>query len=463
MPAATPPTEPQPVGLRTAGRRRSALVAGIAASVLLLASCGSGAHAEEPSGSASRSPAVPLASPQCAGTVATALGVIAKHVYHELSGGRIARPAVERVAGSTALIAAAEAHDPAAARAAIAPLLRNQLVRVRVIVAGRTLLDYGTANAVAPVSAPLQNAGGRTIGEVIGSEQGVLGYSDTVHTISGAQVFVRTNAHALGRPSNAHDLGGSSNIRALGGSSNTAPASIPSAGEMVWNGTRYAVYSFAGLGFPKIPLRTYVLAPVPPASACASKAAETAADAIGGAAERIYRDEQSGAQTRAVVRDFESSRAFQEAVSSDNRPATEAAIVAFFKSTLHVVRVRATLGERLVADVGGPHVLAPIRGDVRDPYGHVVGHFLLSVQDDLGYVILAHRFAGLQVFLSQGGLPLAVGQGGLGDTGPVPADLPARGEVTYKGLPYHTYSFTAEAFPKGPLQVQLLIPPVRGA
>jgi hypothetical protein len=424
---------------------RAALTVGAALSLFAVTSCGSGAHAEGASSGASRSSAGPLAPPQCANTVAKALGVISKHVYHELSGGRIARPAVERVASSSALIAAAEAHDPIAARAAIAPLLRDQLVRVRIVVAGRTLLDYGTANAVAPVSAPLKGASGRTIGEVIGSEQGVLGYSDTVHTISGAQVFVRSDA------------------RALGGSANANPASIPTAGGMAWNGTRYAVYSFAGIGFPKIPIRTYVLARVPPASACASKAAETAADAIGGAAERIYRDEQSGAQTRAVVRDFESSRAFQEAVASDDRPATEAAIVAFFKSTLHVVRVRATLGERLVADVGGLHVLAPIRGDVRDSHGHVVGHFLLSVQDDLGYVILAHRFAGLQVFLSQGGLPLSVGQGSLGDTGPAPTGLPARGEVTYKGLPYHAYSFTAEAFPKGPLQVQLLIPPIRGA
>ncbi len=417
----------------------------VALSLLALASCGSGAHAEEPSGGASHSHAVGLASPQCADTIARALGVIAKHVYHELSGGRIARPAVDRVAASTALIAAAQAHDPAAARAAIVPLLRHQLVRVRVLLAGHTLLDYGTANAVAPVNVPLKDATGRTTGEVIGSEQGVLGYSDTVHTISGAQVFVR------------------SATRALGGSSNADPALIPAGGEMTWNGTRYAVYSFAGVGFPKIPIRIYVLEPVPPASSCAATPAETAADAIGAAAERIYHDEQSGAHTHAAVRSFESSRTFQEAVASDNRGATETAILAFFKSTLHVVRVRATLGERLVADVGGPHVLAPIRGDVRDAHGHVVGHFLLSVQDDLGYVILAHRFAGLQVFLSQNGTPLAVGQGSLGDTGPAPPGLPARGEVTYRGLPYHAYSFTAEAFPKGPLQVQFLIPPVPGA
>jgi hypothetical protein len=379
------------------------------------------------------------------------LGVVAEHVYHELSGGRIAQPAVDRVASSPALIAAAQAGDATAARAALVPLLRKQLARVRVLVAGRTLLDYGNANAVAPVSAPLKDSAGRTIGEVIASEQGVLGYSDTIHTISGAQVFVRSHS------------------RTLGGSSNSAPASIPASGslkgtstpkgtgELTWKGVHYAVYAFPGAGFPKIPVHTYVLAPVPPASACAPTAAETASDAIGAAAERIYRGEQSGSQTRAVVRDFEHSRAFQEAVASDNRPATEAAIVAFFKSTLHVVRVRATLGEKLVADVGGPHVLAPVRGDVRNARGSIVGHFLLSVQDDLGYVILTHRFAGVQVFLRQSDLPL------LASTSPVPANLPAHGQVTYRGLPYHTYSFTAEAFPRGVLQVQFLIPPIPGA
>ncbi len=464
---------------------RAALTVSVALSLLAITSCGSGAHADGAPGTASRSntptegtpgtasrsgsptdgapgtalrpSSAPLASPPCAATVARALGVIAKHVYHEISGGRIARPAVQRVASSTALIAAAKAHDPAAARAAIAPLLRGQLVRVRVIVGRRNLLDYGTANAVAPVAVPFKDAAGQTIGEVIGSEQGVLGYADTVHTVSGAQIFVqREPEHGPSATTRA------SQTRALGGSSNTSPTSIPLAGETTWNGTRYAVYSFAGVGFPKIAIRTYVLAPVPPASACAAQPGETAADAIGAAAERIYHDEQSGAQTRAVVHDFESSRPFQEAVASDNRPATEAAIVAFFKSTLHVVRVRATLGERLVADVGGPHVLAPIRGDVRDAHGRLVGHFLLSVQDDLGYTILAHRFAGVQVFLSQDGVPLDVGQGPLGPTGPALEGLPARSQVTYEGLPYHVYSFTAEAFPKGPLRVQLLIPPVPG-
>jgi hypothetical protein len=368
--------------------------------------------------------------------VARALGVIAKHIYNELSGGRVALPATQRVASSPALLAAVQAQDPAAARAAIVPLLRGQLARVRVRAAGRTLVEYGSANAIAPVSVPLKNSEGRTIGTVMGAEQGVFGYAGTVHAITEALVFTRAGS------------------RVLGGSTGPVPSTIPDSGELSYRGKRYSVYSFPGAGFPARKLRTFVLAPVPPASACAPTAAETASDAIGQAAVGIYREEQSGGRTRAVVRDFESSRPFQEAVASDNVAATRAAIVAFFKGTLHVVRVRATLGEKLVADVGGPHVLAPIRGDVRDASGHIVGHFLLSVQDDLGYVILAHRFAGVQVFLRQGANIL------LGSSSPPPPNLPERGPVLYKGARYRAYSFTAEAFPSGTLQVLLLIPPV---
>jgi hypothetical protein len=440
VPHTAPPAK-RPCAKRQIGARpRTVLAASLALTALALASCGSGADADDRSGppSALLSPTIALASPQCASTVARALGVIAKRFYHELSGGRIAQPATNRVAGSSTLVAAVEARDPARARAALVPLLRGQLARVRVTVAGRTLAEYGNANAVAPVSAPLKNAAGSTIGTVTASEQGVRGYADTIHAITKAEVLVRAGS------------------RLLGGSMSTAPSPTPMSSELSWRGTRYAVYSFAGTGFPRIALRTYVLAPVPRASACAATNAETATDTIGAAAEKIYRDERSDTRTKAVVRDFESSRFFQQAVANGDRPATEAAIVAFFKSTLHVVRVRASLGEKLVADVGGPHVLAPVQGDVRDARGHVVGHFLLSVQDDLGYVILAHRFTGVQVFLSQGGRLL------LGSASPAPSDIPEHGEVLYKGVPYQAYSFTAEAFPRGALQVRLLIPPVPG-
>jgi hypothetical protein len=277
------------------------------------------------------------------------------------------------------------------------------------------------------------------IGTVVASEQGTYGYADTVHSVTGAQVFERAGA------------------RTLGSSGPSPPGTLPDRGELSYRGVRYAIYSFRGTGFPQVALRTFVLTPVPAISACAATPAETAADMVGQVALRIYRDEQSGPRTRAVVRDFERSRPFQEAVAGDNPAATRAAIVTFFKSTLHVVRVRATLGETLVADVGGPRVLAPIRGDVRNAHGRIVGHFLLSVQDDLGYVILAHRFAGVQVFLSQDNQLL------LSSTSPAPADIPTHGEALYRGVRYRAYSFMAEAFPSGALQVSLLIPPVPAA
>ncbi|HXC23755.1 MAG TPA: hypothetical protein VNU28_04145 [Solirubrobacteraceae bacterium] len=435
MIAATHPTKrrfPSPGNSR---RRQAALLAVLAVLAVLalaLTSCGSTTSAQ------SAAVVNPPAPPQCAEAVARALGTIAEHVYHELSGGRIALPAAERVASSPALLAAIQAKDPAAAKKALGPLLRGQLVRLHVSVAGRTFVEYGSANGIAPVSTPLKDVEGRTIGTVTAAEEGVFGYAGTLYAITEAQVFARSGG------------------RSLGGSSSPGPSAIPDKGEISYKGRRYAVYSFPGAGFPQKKLRVFVLAPVPPGSTCASTPAETATNAIGETAKRIYREEQSGAATRAVVRDFENSRPFQEAVARDNPTATRAAIVKFFEGTLHVVRVRATLGEKLVADVGGPHVLAPIRGDVRNAHGGVVGHFLLSVQDDLGYVILAQRFTGVQVFLYERKLLL------LGSASPAPLSIPRQGEVLLDGTRYHAYSFTAEAFPKGSLEVSLLIPPVPG-
>jgi hypothetical protein len=403
--------------------------------MLALMGCGSSTSAEDSTA------AVRLASPRCADATARALGKVAESVYREIAGGRIALPAAERVASAPAVIAAVEAGDAKAVRAAIAPLLRGQLVRVRVSLGKHTVAEYGTANGIAPVSTPLRNAAGLEIGTVTASEEGMYGYASTVYAITEAQVFGRSGS------------------RWLGGSESPGPSNLPDRGEVTFHGTRYSVYSFAGTGFPKTAMRTYVLAPVPLASACGRDPEETAIDTLGETAMNIYREEQSGPATRAVVRDFERSRAFQQAVANDDPVAAREVIDAFFKTTLHVVRVRATLGEKLVVDVGGPHVLAPIRGDVRNAKGRIVGHFLLSVQDDLGYVILTHRFTGAQVVLYENSTHL---EEIVGSISPAPLAVPTRGTVMYDGVRYRAFSFNAQAFPKGSLRVSLLIPPVAG-
>jgi hypothetical protein len=264
----------------------------------------------------------------------------------------------------------------------------------------------------------------------------VDGYIETLSSFIAGQVLVRAGSQQLG------------------GTTSQAPSRLTGGGEVSFAGKRYSVYSLAGTRFPSGPLRVYVLAPNPPTSTCARSRVEIVADTIGRAGVNVYREEQSGVRAKLAVRDFEHSHAFQEAVATDNPVATHAVIDEFFKTQLHVVRVRATLGEKLVVDIGGPHVLAPIRGDVRNARGHVVGHFLLSVQDDLGYLLLANRFTGAQVLLRQGSEQI------MGTLSPGPAHIPNRGLVVYQGVRYRAYSFLAEAFPKGTIRVSLLIPPV---
>jgi hypothetical protein len=417
-------------------RLRAALAGAILLSVLLPTSCGSGAHADDRQAdlaSASR-PSSPVSAP-CASDVALAYGQVAEHIYAEFAGGRVVEPAVRRLQGSPALLAAVQSANPSATRAALLPLIHGQLARVLVLAGNRPLAQFGHGEALAPVTAPLRNAAGITVGTLVASEQTVRGYVDTVASFASAHILVRSGSHQLG------------------GTTTHAPPTLPASGPISFAGRRYSVYSFPAARFPSGSLRVYVLPAKTPASACGRTSAETVANTIGAAAVKIYENERSGARPHAVVRDFERSPAFQQAVASGNAPATEAAIVSFFKSRLHVVRVRASLHGRLVADVGGPHVLAPIGGSIRDARYRVVGHFLLSVQDDLGYLILSHRFTGAQVLLRQGSQQL------MGNLTPGPPNIPDRGQVLYRGTRYQAFSFTAQAFPSGPLRVSLLIPP----
>jgi hypothetical protein len=405
------------------------LVAALLPAALL--GCGGEIDTRAPAaGSADAAQPAPRA---CAGAISQAFAQIAALLYREFAQGRVVEPAVHRLQRSPALVAAAQSGDRSATAAALRALVHGQLTRVRVVTAaGRTLAEYGSGEAIAPVSVPLTGAAGATIGAIVASEQSARGYVDTVRTFAGAQVLVRAGS------------------RQLAGTTTRAPATLPNSGEISFAGVRHSVHSFPGTRFPAGTLRVYVLSPPPPASACAPTPAQTTADALGAAAAKIYRDERSGPRARMAVRDLERSRAFQRAVAGGDTPATQAAIVALFKTRLHLVRVRALLGSRLVADVGGPRVIAPVEGRVRDAQGRVVGSFLLSIQDDLGYEILAHRFTGAQVLLRQGGRQI------LGSLTPGPASVPDRGAVRYGGMTYHAYSFLARAFPSGTLRVSLL-------
>jgi hypothetical protein len=128
----------------------------------------------------------------------------------------------------------------------------------------------------------------------------------------------------------------------------------------------------------------------------------------------------------------------------------------------HIVRLRvfaapagARAGTRLLADVGGPFVLAPVSGALTQG-GRKIGSFVLSIQDDEGYLRLTRRLAGLRVLMYMGrGAHAALVKNSLG---PEPGTVPARGRYTYRGSTFNVYTLNARAFPSGPLTIRVLVP-----
>jgi hypothetical protein len=382
--------------------------------------------------------AVAPVSRECPQATLEALEAVAHRVYQESATGRIVAEAVQRLGSSGALTQAVEDDDRAAAHRALEGLLLNQIVSVRVTRGGRTLAEIERGAGIAPASGALVNARGQTVGGFTVSVQGANGYAQTISGLLHAQVLVR------------------SGTRQLTATLHPAPKLARGASEVSYRGEGYRVDTFAGEAFPDRPLSVSLLAPSASIAAVCSKRgaspARAQADTLGLVAERVYYAEHEGSKAELILRYVERSRPFREAVLADNATATRAAIIGFFRSHLHIVRVRVIRAGKLLVDVGGPHVLAPIPGVIRDARGQVAAHFLMAIQDDLGFQILAHAFTGAQVLMREGTRQV------MGTLSPGPATLPDRGRVVYRGVPYQAYSFEAEAFPTGPLRISLLFP-----
>jgi hypothetical protein len=184
--------------------------------------------------------------------------------------------------------------------------------------------------------------------------------------------------------------------------------------------------------------------------------AEVLAHTAGSVAERIYAAEVRSSETSSDKRQIESNGALLSAMQSGDRAAIHAAVHSLVYSNTHIVRLRVSRGSELLDDEGGPYILAPISGTLR-LHGKEVGHFVFSVQDDLGYVKLVARFIGAPLVLrtDSGNVPIE------GLLSPGPASIPDHGPVTYRGASYQAYSFKADAYPSGRLRVSLLLPLAR--
>jgi hypothetical protein len=191
-----------------------------------------------------------------------------------------------------------------------------------------------------------------------------------------------------------------------------------------------------------------------PAPACGAAAAQTRAEAAGVVAGRIYAREVSSPEVRRDQQQVEGYGPLLSALAAGNRAAVGEAVTSLVFSHTHVVRLRVSQGGSLLADVGGPLILAPVGGSLRF-HGRTVGRYLLSVQDDSGYGKLETRYVGYPLIMRQGSRRLPVE----GTFSPGTTAIPDRGAVSWRGASYQAVSFAAHAYPSGPLTVTILVPP----
>ncbi len=419
-------------------RSRSALIALVLA--CLCCGCGSSTKGDGTAvtltDTASRAPV----KRDCTGATLEALERVGHSLYEESATGRIVAQARYRLTTSQALSEAVARGEGPATRRVLQGLLLNQIVSVQVQRAGRTLARIERGEGIAPSVGRLQ-LGGQTVGTFTVSVQGANGYAQTVSGLTGSDVVVRGAGHAL-----------ASTLQS------TPPRLRVNQAEVTLDGVAYRVDTFRATAFPALPVSVSLLvAQSTLTEACARTgnpvgASQARANAWGKVAERVYGAEHMGGKAQRILAIVERSRAFRMAVLAGSPKATRAAIIGFFRAHLHVVRVRVMRAGKLLVDVGGPHVLAPIRAVVRDARGRVAAHFELAIQDDLGFTILARAFTGAQTLLRT-----SAGQV-MGTLSPGPAQIPDRGAVSYRGVAYQAYSFEGEAFPSGKLRISLLYP-----
>jgi hypothetical protein len=407
------------VGVSACGSGSAAHSAAVAATAATVASTSTPAPASTPT----------LTPAACASTVASTLGQVGERVYRAAATGDDVAQAVGRVQGSTALASAIDSGNASAAAVALRETLRGQIVRIEIIRAGRVFASAGAGPAMAPVRGSIPG----TSASYVLSVQSDDDYLQVAHQITGAQMVMLAGARRL-----------------AGTIVGPPPASIPTSGALSYAGQSFQVASLAGSTYPSGALRIALLVPSG-ALSCPGPTSQTRMETLGRVGERIYKEELDSPTVLATLRRLEHSTAFIDAVAAHSISATRAAIISFFAAHIHVVRVRVTIGGRLLYDLGGPYVLAPLHGTLRS-HGRAVGNFEMSIQDDAGYLKLAHLFTGAEVLMRVAGRQVQ------GTLSPGPATVPERGAVSYGGRGYEAYSFTAEAFPSGPLRISLLLP-----
>ncbi len=318
--------------------------------------------------------------------------------------------------------------------------MAGQIVGVQVTKAGKVFATAGSGVAIAPVSGKIAG----TDAAFTLSTQPASSYVEVAHQVTGADVALLDGYSPKDR---AHPIASTLSV-------DTLPARLPLFGRVRLAGHTAQAYSLGISRFPEGALRVVLLVPPTHGPSCEGALEQSVNETLGRVGERIYREEADSPTVRATLKHIEADRGFQQAVAARDTTAVRAAIVRFFGAHIHVVRVRVYAVERSGAqrflyDLGGPYVLAPVHG-TSAAAGGSSGKFSYAIQDDAGYLRLAHLFTGAEVLMRTGGKQV------MGTLDPGPVKIPRRGLVTYRGKHYAAYSFTGEAFPSGPLRISLL-------
>jgi|CZKG01.1.fsa_nt_gi hypothetical protein len=410
----------------------------VVVALAVLAGCGSSTKTSSTAHASTSLAFDPYPNPapsSCPATVLDTLGRVVARVYHEGISSERTAVAEREIASSLPLRRAVEAGDPAATTAVAKTLVAaGQLTNLRVVRGGQTLADVGGA-ALTPLQGTLKDAKGAAIATYttsVWADEGFVAESEGV-----GEGFVALRASGA----------------SVGGSLALPPGSLPDEGTLTFKGVRYQYTSFAGEAFPSGALRVYLLKPVSAARAfCGATTDDTVFNTLRRVARLIYAGE-SGSRTQPQVRRVQRNVALLEAVARRDPAATLAAVRVLLNQ--HIVRLRVSTEGQLLADDGGPYVLAPVTAPLR-LQGRTIGSFVLSIQDDEGYKRLAGRLAGLDVlmYMNVNGHQQLVKN----SLGPAPGNVPASGSYSYRGKKFRVLTLDARAFPSGPLTIRVLIP-----
>jgi len=377
----------------------------------------------------------------CGATVLEALSQVAQRIYDEGVSSERTEIATRLVKGSHALREAIERDDAGAAHTAAQALLAGgHLTNLTVIRGGQTLTAVGAKGALAPLRGSILNAKGVPIASFVTSVWADRGFLSELKGVVEGDIAVREGN------------------RSLDGSFEMPAGTIPPTGTLTEHGAVFQYASFPATAYPSGSLRVYLLRTADStAHFCGATPQDTLVNTLGRVAALIYAGE-GGPHALIQVHNAQRNGALLQAVAERNPVAARKAVVGLVYDGSHIVRLRVSAGGHLLADVGGPYVLAPVSAPLR-LHGKRIGELVLSIQDDEGYLRLARRLVGLDVLMYMNPTThpelvknsLGPGVGGF-------SSVPASGTYHYRGHTFRVFTLDARAFPAGTLRIRVLIP-----